>query len=135
MTTALTPRRERHGVVHTIAQNVELRVAETRQRDCHLIRAVVGAHRRSVDRKHDVARAEDASRPLRYADDEQTALATLAQIGRQLGADRNHAKPCYVDGLVASGAASGGTPRNGGSSATGERTVEEQCRRVRASRR
>ena len=50
-------------MVHTVAQNVELRVTKAWQRDRHLVGAVTRAYARSVDGEHDVAGMKRAAPP------------------------------------------------------------------------
>ena len=50
-------------MVHAVAKNVELRVAESRQRDTYLVGTVVRSYGFTVDGENDISRTHGTPRP------------------------------------------------------------------------
>jgi len=84
-------------MVHTIAQNVELCLAKSRQCDGDFVGSTNGANRGSVDGKHDVSRMERVGGPIGHLENKQTALAPSAEIRRELGTNGNHPQTADVE--------------------------------------
>src|SRR5215471_9744262 len=84
-------------MVHAVAKNVGLRLAKSRQRDADLVGGVIRSYGLTVDGENDVSRTHGTPCPRRHRDHEQTTLAPLAQIARELSTNGHQAQTCDVE--------------------------------------